>query len=54
MVLEQEQRKASWAVVGMVVVVGGVVASWEQAAEAASWVARAAASSAVWAASLAA
>lgn len=43
-VLEQEQRKASWAVVvDMVVVVVGVfvvVASWVQAAEAASWVAQ--------------
>lgn len=42
-VLEQEQRKASWAVVGMVVVAVGevvVVASWVQAAGAASWVAQ--------------
>lgn len=44
-VLEQEQRQASWAVVvvGMVVVVVGVVvvvASWVQVAGAASWVAQ--------------
>lgn len=41
--MEPEQRRASWAVVvvGMVVVAVGVVvvvASWVQAAEAASWV----------------
>lgn len=48
--MEQEQRKASWAVVvvGMVVVVVGVVvvvASWVQAAGAAFWVAQVGAAS---------